>query len=70
RQKEIVEEAHREITDSINYAQRIQEALLRSEHYVSSHLPEHFILFKPQQVVSGDFYWAYEKDDAIYIAAI
>ncbi len=69
-QKEKVEEAHQEITASIDYAQKIQNALLRSEEYASDHLPEHFILFKPQATVSGDFYWAKERNGHLYLAAI
>ncbi|MFB6258612.1 MAG: SpoIIE family protein phosphatase [Flavobacteriales bacterium] len=69
-QKEQVEAAHQEINDSIDYAQRIQDALLQSEEYVSTHLPAHFILFKPQARVSGDFYWASEKEGYLYFAAM
>ena len=70
KQKEEVEEVHREITQSIDYAQKIQFALLQSEEQVSPHLPEHFILFKPQAKVSGDFYWAREHKGYLYIAAV
>ena len=57
-QKELVEEKQKEILDSINYARRIQFALLASKTMLEKHLPEHFVLFKPKDVVSGDFYWA------------
>ena len=58
-QKHIVEEKQKEIVDSITYARRIQTALLTSGDYIKKHLPaEHFILFKPKDIVSGDFYWA------------
>ncbi len=70
KQKEKVEEAHQEITASIDYAQKIQNALLQSEEYASDHIPEHFILFKPQATVSGDFYWAREQNGYLYFAAI
>ena len=55
KQKSLVEELNRQITDSVNYARRIQMALLNSE----SNLPKcpHFIIFKAQEVVSGDFWW-------------
>jgi serine phosphatase RsbU (regulator of sigma subunit) len=59
----------KEIVDSINYAKRIQDAMLKEEEHVSMHLPPHFILFKPKDIVSGDFYWALEKDDFLYFAA-
>jgi len=55
-----VEEKNKEILDSINYAQRIQHALLASDSMLKKNLPEHFVLFKPKDIVSGDFYWACE----------
>ncbi|MGQ0828553.1 MAG: tetratricopeptide repeat protein [Bacteroidota bacterium] len=58
----ILHEKNKDITDSINYAKRIQQALLKEEEYAFEHLPEHFILFKPKDIVSGDFYWSYEKE--------
>ena len=57
-QKHLVEEKHKEITDSINYAERIQRALLASKKMLDENLSNYFILFKPKDVVSGDFYWA------------
>lgn len=56
-QKKEVELKNKEITDSINYAQRIQNALLSSEELFKNTFNEHFILFKPKDIVSGDFYW-------------
>lgn len=61
-QKKIIEEKNKEITDSINYASRIQQAMLTSEEYISKYLPaDYFILYQPKDIVSGDFYWAFEK---------
>ena len=60
-QKAIVEEKNKDITDSIKYASRIQRALFTSDEYISKHMKEHFILFKPRDIVSGDFYWAYSN---------
>ncbi|MCC7332954.1 MAG: tetratricopeptide repeat protein [Flavobacteriales bacterium] len=57
-QKELIEIRHKEITDSINYAERIQHALLASKKILDENLQEYFIFFKPKDVVSGDFYWA------------
>jgi serine phosphatase RsbU (regulator of sigma subunit) len=57
-QKKVVEEKHKEITDSINYAERIQRALLASKALLDEILNDYFIVFKPKDVVSGDFYWA------------
>ena len=60
RQKHQIEEKHKEITDSINYAERIQRSLLASEELLDKNLNEYFVLFRPKDVVSGDFYWASE----------
>lgn len=67
-QKLIIEEKNRAITDSITYAERIQKAILKSEEYESKHLPEHFIFFQPKDIVSGDFYWAKESGEYLYLA--
>ncbi|GAB4140420.1 MAG: hypothetical protein Fur0041_15580 [Bacteroidia bacterium] len=67
-QKQMVEEKNASIIDSINYAKRIQLALLKEQDHVSEHLPEHFILYKPKDIVSGDFYWAIEKGKYWYVA--
>lgn len=56
-QKEKIEKAHIEITDSINYGSRIQTAMLPKEHLYEQYFSEYFILYKPKDVVSGDFYW-------------
>ena len=57
-QKNKIEIIHQEITDSIHYAERIQRAILPAEEHVNKAVPEHFILFKPKDIVSGDYYWA------------
>ncbi|MES2760585.1 MAG: tetratricopeptide repeat protein [Bacteroidota bacterium] len=57
-QKHLVEEKHKEITDSINYAERIQRSFLATKEMLDSNLNDYFVLFKPKDVVSGDFYWA------------
>jgi serine phosphatase RsbU (regulator of sigma subunit) len=56
-------------TDSLIYAQRIQEALLPSETYFRKHFEDSFILFKPKDIVSGDFYWIGEKGEKIFVVA-
>ncbi len=57
-QKEVIEEKQKEIVDSINYAKRIQYTLLADENLLKQNLNEHFVLFQPKDIVSGDFYWA------------
>ncbi|MBN8703551.1 MAG: SpoIIE family protein phosphatase [Bacteroidetes bacterium] len=66
--KKVIEEKNEEIISSIRYAQRIQLALLKEETHLVDLLPEHFILFKPKDIVSGDFYWISEKGDWWYLA--
>jgi serine phosphatase RsbU (regulator of sigma subunit)/rhodanese-related sulfurtransferase len=63
-----IEEKNREITDSINYAKRIQFTLLANENLLKENLKDHFILFKPKDIVSGDFYWAAKRGDNFYLA--
>lgn len=67
-QKKIVEEKKKEMTDNINYAQRIQKAILPSDEYINNNMPENFIIYKPKDIVSGDFYWAYSDAGWNYIA--
>ncbi len=54
----LIEEKQKEIIDSINYAQRIQRSLLASKDLLDQNLENYFVLFKPKDIVSGDFYWA------------
>jgi PAS domain S-box-containing protein len=63
----IIHEKNQEITDSIHAAKRIQHALLTSDVFLKKHLPEYFILYKPKDIVSGDFYWANEIDNKFII---
>lgn len=60
---------NKSITDSLNYAQRIQEALLPSENYFRGYFKESFIFYKPKDIVSGDFYWIGEDAGKIFIVA-
>ena len=64
----VIEEKKKEITDSINYAVRIQNAILPSDKEIKEVLPESFVLFKPKDVVSGDFYFFKEYGCDAYIA--
>jgi serine phosphatase RsbU (regulator of sigma subunit) len=76
KQKEIVEHKNKEILDSINYAKYIQNALLPSEKSISELKIDCFILFKPKDIVSGDFYWIHNNpstnstEKEVYIAAV
>ncbi len=68
--KNIIEEKNKDITDSINYARRIQHAKLPKQEEIISAFPDSLILFKPKDIVSGDFYFYHKKDDTSFIAAV
>ncbi len=68
-QKEVVEEKNKEILDSIHYAKRIQAAILPPDKSVKELLPNSFILYKPKDIVAGDFYWLEKKNNQILFAA-
>jgi len=67
-QKDMVEEKNREIVDSINYALRLQQAIIPPVDKIKKYFPDSFVLFKPKDIVSGDFYWMDVKGDVISIA--
>ena len=69
-QKELIEEKNREITSSINYAQRIQSAILPGLDEISNAFPQSFVLYKPKDIVSGDFYFFTSKHNLKFIAAV
>ena len=62
-----IEAKNKDITDSIHYAQKIQQAVLPIEENIQRSVPLHFILFKPKDIVSGDFYWFHEINSDEYI---
>jgi serine phosphatase RsbU (regulator of sigma subunit) len=64
-QKEIIEEKNKDITDSITYAQGIQQAILPPDDKFKKYLPDSFILFRPRDIVSGDFYWMEVATEAL-----
>ncbi len=67
-QKHLIEEKHKDITDSINYAQKIQSALIISEEKLNKNFKEAFVTFMPRDIVSGDFYWFSEYKNTKIIA--
>lgn len=67
KQHKITVEQKQEITDSINYAKKIQEAMLPDVSIFDRIAEEHFILFRPKDIVSGDFFWAAETNDWIIV---
>ena len=61
---------NKNITSSIQYAKKIQEALLPSDVMFKKLLPDSFILFKPKDIVSGDFYWITERNNKVFVSAV
>jgi len=70
RQKEIIEEKNLEVRASITYAKRIQTAILPSDKIMQETLPDSFIVFKPKDIVSGDFYWMQKIESKILFAVV
>ncbi len=69
KQKEVIEAKNRDITDSIRYAKNIQDALLPSEKVLGDNVRDYFILYKPRDIVSGDFYWVKNVDMNLVVVA-
>lgn len=67
---DIIVEKNDNIIASIQYAKTIQKALLSSVNSVISYFPEHFVFYKPKDIVSGDFYWAYQRDNKLFLAVV
>lgn len=70
KQNDEITHQKKEITDSINYAKRIQLSILPPDKMVKRLLPDAFIFYKPKDVVSGDFYWVEEKNELVMFAAV
>ena len=69
-QHKLLAQKNKDTIDSIVYAKRIQEALLKGLVDISKKVPEHFVLFQPKDIVSGDFHWTYEQENYWYVAAV
>jgi len=67
-QKSLIEEKQIEILDSINYAKRLQEAILPPQSFIDKQAPSNFVFYKPKDIVAGDFYWAEFHKGLFYIA--
>ena len=68
-QKTEIEMAHKVITGGINYARYIQRSVLPKAEQLAECLGDHFVIFKPKEIVSGDFYWVYEKEEKRIVVA-
>ncbi len=69
KQKTLMEKRNKDVTSSINYARRIQDAVLPDLRAFKSSIPNCFVLYKPRDIVSGDFYWFAQKENKIILAA-
>jgi len=69
KQKLVIENQKSEIVDSITYAKRIQEAILPTKKFIEEHLPDSFFLYKPKDIVAGDFYWVTKIGNEVFFAA-
>ena len=67
-QKELIEAAHNDLTDSIRYSQRIQQAVLPKDDVLGRQFREHFVLDRPRDIVSGDFHWCAQVGDRTIVA--
>lgn len=66
----LITQVNKQMTDSINYAKRIQEAILPDLKLLSKFIPESFVLYKPKDIVSGDFYWYYKRGPELLVASV
>lgn len=69
-QKELIEEKNKDIIDSMIYASSIQQAIITSQDYFANMFTDFFVLYKPRDIVSGDFYWAYQAEDGKKLIAV
>jgi CheY-like chemotaxis protein len=67
---EKIEEINKKLTDSIAYAEKIQNASFPKIEYLNKVMPEYFVLLKPRDIVSGDFYWVYKVDNKLVVVAV
>jgi len=70
KQKDIIEDKNRDITDSINYAKTLQEAVLPPQQVFKNYLQNSFIIYQPKAIVSGDFYWIEKRGDLVILSVV
>ncbi|MES2763641.1 MAG: SpoIIE family protein phosphatase [Bacteroidota bacterium] len=69
KQKHIINEKNKDIIDSIQYAKKLQDALLPPVDLINQSFPHNFIYYKPKDIVAGDFYWFEKYNDLVFVAA-
>jgi PAS domain S-box-containing protein len=70
KQSKLLKRQNDQIMDSINYAKRIQDAMLPSDELIKTYFPESFIYFRPRDIVSGDFYWFSVQENKLFVAIV
>ena len=68
RQKLFIEQKQKQIVESISYAKYLQEAILPPKSFLNQYIPENFIIYKPKDIVAGDFYWSEKVGDIFFVA--
>lgn len=68
-QRDRLAHVHQSLKDSINYAKRIQEAMIPAEEAMIANFSDAFVYFRPKDIVSGDFYWMYRRDNKSFVVA-
>jgi phosphoserine phosphatase RsbU/P len=63
-----IEDLYTDQTQSIMYAKRIQKAILTPDEIISSTFPDHFVIYQPRDIISGDFYWVKKRNDKVLVA--
>lgn len=69
-QKIEIEKSYKQIRDSINYAQKIQQSILPSPEEIKEHFNDYFVYYQPKDVIGGDFYWFTKQDNDLFFASI
>jgi serine phosphatase RsbU (regulator of sigma subunit) len=67
-QKLFIEQKQKQILESISYAKYLQEAILPPKSFLNQYIPENFIIYKPKDIVAGDFYWSEKVGDVFFVA--
>lgn len=69
-QNQLIQGINKDMTDSIKYAHRIQQTILPKSNFLQNYFSDHFIFYKPRNIVSGDYYWMKEQNDLVFVAVV
>lgn len=70
KQKTLIQDINKDLTDSIKYAERIQKTILPKTDILNNYFSENFVFYKPRNIVSGDYYWIKELNDLVFVAVV